>query len=260
MRKEDGLLIKRTEQAIRELEEDYDEADFAEQIDKKAIKRNIHLEILTCETIIEECKIEVNDSSIEDIIATLNLVYHMKLKKNEPLAALVKLDQVTSKFLSSKKHNKKVDEALLDAYRKDMKLIVGIKNALHLRVQQLDKLKKWFIIPQVLLISKYEKYIETLSALEKKMKKDFQYMSDLVTTYIVESFHYVYLYYSYIIKYFLYSDNEIVLVEVASSIDRFIKIMKPIKEKTSLKNENLRNFYVIYEFNLLKQRIMNHYK
>jgi hypothetical protein len=260
MKKEDQLLIKRTEQAIKELEEDYARADFSSEAEKKSVKRDVCLEILTFESIIEDCKNEAESSDIDELIATLNLVYHMKLDKEDSSSALVKLDQVTSKFLSSKKYEIDVDEELLAAYRADMKLIAGINEALNLRILQLDKEKKFFIIPQVLLISKYEKYIETLSALEEKMRKNFTIMSDTVTSYIVESFHYIYLYYSYIIKYFLYTKNQIVLVDLAASIDRFIEIMHPLHEYTSLKNENLRNFYVIYELNVLKKSIIGYYE
>lgn len=260
MRKEDQLLIERTKQAIKELETEYKELDFSSDTDKKRPKKDLGLEILTFENIIEECKSEAESSNIDEIIATLNLVYHMTLEKSDSSSALVKLDQVTSKFLSSKKYNINVDENLLSRYRSDMKFIKSIKEALVLRIKQLEKEKKFFIIPQSLLISKYEKFIDTLVLLEEKMMKNFNFMSEMVTSYIVESFHYIYLYYSYITKYFLYTKNQILLVDLAASIDRFIKIMYPLQENTSLKNENLRNFYVIYEFNALKQSIINYYE
>ena len=261
MTREDILLLERSKIALDELHEEYHDIDVDEEDLKKVLyKHDIHLEILTCESIIDDCKIEVQNSSIEEIEAIVDVVYHMKLHQEGDKNTLVKLDEVTSKFLSSKKHKQNVDENVLASYRKDMNLILGIKSILEDRVDQLHKEKTWFIFSNSALIKEYEKYLASFSLLESKMLQRFNFMSELVTNYIVESFHYIYLYFSYMIKYFIQTENQLILVEIAASIDRFIHIMQPLVKESSLKNENLRNFYVIYELNVLKDQIIDHYE
>ncbi len=137
MTEEDEQLIQKCDIVLEDLHGVYDNIKLTIEAEEEGgYKPNIHLEILTCETIIEECKEEVHISSIDDIQATLNLVYHMKLGEGQKdTRTLVKLDQVTEKFLSSTKHNQIADEMTLSQYRKDIDLILGIKAILHGRLR-----------------------------------------------------------------------------------------------------------------------------
>lgn len=262
MTEEDVELIEKCDIVLEDLHTVYDNIELTtEEEQEGGYKRNPHLEILTCETIIEECKEEVAMNSTDDIQATLNLVYHMKLGEGQKdTRTLIKLDEVTEKFLSSSKHNQIADESTLSQYRKDIDLIIGIKTILYSRLEAVKQEKKWYLFPKSILAHKYATIIEEFSALEARIQECFAFTSEIISTYIIESFHYVYLYFSYIIKYFLQSDNQLVLVEIAASIDRFINVLQPLVKSTSLKNENLRNFYVIYEFKVLKDRIIKHYE
>ena len=261
MKQEDNLLLERTSMVLADLEAAYTSMDLENikgEIHKP--KHDIHLEILTCESIIKECAVEVESSSLEEIVETVKVVYHMNLSSSVEENSLLKLDEVTSKFLSSKKHKYEVNEEVLDAFREDMHLLLAVKDALNLRVSQLKKEKKWLFFIDRSLIEQYQKLLASFAALETKMLTAFNFMSELVTSYIVESFHYIYLCFAYMIKFFKQTNNQLVLVEIAASIDRFINIMQPLVKDTSLKNENLRNFYVIYELNVLKEKIVEHYE
>lgn len=261
MTKEDILLLQHCQVALEDLQSDYQQIGLnVQQLPVKLPVHDIHLEILTCESIIDDCKVEVQQSSLEEIVEIVKVVYHMDLSQSDQKNGLLKLDQVTSKFLSSTKHKKDVDEVVLARFREDMNLILGIKEILQARVDQLHKEKTWFIFSNTALIKEYERYISSFADIETQMLTCFNFMSELVTSYIVESFHYIYLYFSYMIKYFTGTGNQLVLVEVAASIDRFINIMQPLVKETSLRNENLRNFYVIYELNALKEKIIDHYE
>lgn len=261
MTEEDLVVINRCKQTLADLHKEYDGLNFYLQEDKKAAKNDIYLEILTFESIIGECKDEVSNSSLEEIKETLNLVYHMKLGKNgADVSTLVKLDEVTSKFLSSKKLEQDIDEDLLAHFRSDMDLILGIKEILEDRLFYVRQKRRWFFFSYTHLIHDYEKLLADFDLIEAKIKEKFTQASEIITSYIVDSFHYIYLYFSYIIKYFLHAQNQLVLVEIAASIDRFINVMQPLVKSTTLKNKNLRNFYVIYELKMLKERIIKHYE
>lgn len=259
---EDITLIQQCETTLETLRGEYDLIDYDYENTKKVIsKHDIYLEILSCETIIQECKTEADESSIDEIQQTLNLVYHMELGKKELRdSTLVKLDQVTSKFLSSKRYKDHVDETLLNQYREDMELLSGVEEVIISRLRRVSKEKTWFFFPHTVLIHKYENILKEIEVLEDKIVEAFAFMSEMITSYIVESFHYIYLYFCYIIKYFLNTDNQLLLVDIAASLDRFIKVMQPLKKSTTLKNQNLRNFYVIYELKVLKDLIIQHYE
>lgn len=261
MTREDILLLQRSQEALDDLQSDYQNIELnLQELPKTLPDHDIHLEILTCQSIIEDCKIEIQQSSLEEIVEIVKVVYHMDLSQPAQEGGLLKLDQVTLKFLSSTKHKQDVDEAVLAKFREDMKLILGIKEILQTRVEHLHKEKTWFVFSNSAVIKEYDRYISAFSALEAQILSTFNFMSELVTSYIVESFHYIYLYFSYMIKYFMGIGNQLVLVELAACIDRFINIMQPLVKETGLKNENLRNFYVIYEFNVLKDMIIEHYE
>jgi hypothetical protein len=262
MTPEDALFIERCQTTLADLHATYDDLDLSlEEKQENLNHRDIYLEILTCETIIDECKAEVDSSSLEEIEANLNLVYHMDLDQHDGHEnTLVKLDQVASKFLSSQKYKQDVDEKLLAHHREDMDLILGIKEVLQDRLFILRQEKRWFFFPKTIAIHKYEKVLQEFETVEVEIRENFTRISEIITTYIVESFHYIYLYFSYVIKYFFYTDNQLVLVEIAATIDRFINVMQPLVKTTTLKNENLRNFYVIYEFKVLKDLIIEHYE
>ena len=261
MIREDILLLQRCKEALDDLQSDYQMMGLnVKELPKSLPQHDIHLEILTCETIIDDCKLEIEKSSLEEIVEVVKVVYHVDLNKLDQDNGLLKLDAVISKFLSSSKHKKDVDELVLARFREDMNLILGIKDMLQHRVDQLHKEKTWFIFSNSALIKEYEQYLSSFTDIEMQMLTCFSFMSEMVTSYIVESFHYIYLYFSYLIKYFIGTGNQLVLVEIAASIDRFINIMQPLVKETSLKNENLRNFYVIYELNVLKEQIIEHYE
>lgn len=261
MTKEDILLLEHCQVALDDLRSEYHQVGVnVQQPPAKLPTHDIHLEILTCESIIEKCKLEVKQSNLEEIVEIVKVVYHMDLAQYDQDNGLLALDEVTSKILSSKKYTKDVDEAVLARFREDMALILAIKKILQERVDQLHKEKTWFIFSNTALIKEYDRFLSSFSAIETQMLTYFNYMSELVTSYIVESFHYIYRYFSYMIKYFIGRDKQLVLVEIAASIDRFINIMQPLVKETSLKNENLRNFYVIYELNVLKDQIIEHYE
>ena len=262
MTQEDEIIIQRCESTLADLHKEYDEVHLSlDETVKPPKHSDIYLEILTCENIIEECKEEVSRSSLQEIQENLNLVYHMKLGQNDGHEnTLVKLDQVASKFLSSKKYKQDVDEKLLDRHREDMDFILNIKKVLQDRLFVLRQERKWFIFPKTVVIHRYEKILDDFEVIEAEIIKNFTRISEIITAYIVESFHYIYLYFSYIIKYFLHAGNQLVLVEIAASIDRFMNVMQPLVKTSTLKNENLRNFYVIYEFKVLKDIITKHFE
>ncbi len=261
MTEEDLVVIEHCKKTLSDLHKEYDALNLYEKESKKAVKHDIYLEIATCESIIDECRDEVNSSSLEEIKEMLNVVYHMQLgEHNGRESALVKLDEITSKFLSSKKYKENVNEKLLEGFRSDMDLILGIKEILEDRLFVVRHKRRWFFFPQTILIQRYEKLLADFESIEVKIRENFTRVSEIITSYIVESFHYIYLYFSYIIRYFLHAENQLVLVEIAASIDRFINVMQPLVKSTTLKNENLRNFYVIYELNTLKELIVKHYE
>ena len=224
------------------------------------VTQDVHLQILSFENIIKECQAQVMNNTLEEIEDTLKLVYHIDLKKNGSKDAIKKLNEIADIYLSSKKEDQNIDEHLLEDYRQDLKLVDAALTAISLREDYYayEGIKRIFIPKK--LLKQYQSIKEDLEALRENMRGCYQLMHNLVTEHIVESFHYIYLYFLYIISYFRAKNDEMIILEIVAILDRFIDIMKPLSESINLKQEHLRNSYVIYELSLLKEELLSLYK
>lgn len=260
MQETDRILMKRLLETQKNLHRHYDSIDTELLKRQKVTKsQDVHLQILSFENIIKECQSQVFDNSLEEIEATLSLVYHVNMSQNGTEEAIKKLHEIATIYLSSKRKTQNIDEHLLEDYRTDMELVTAAIKSIENRLYYFDHLGwKWLFRPKQLL-KDYQLIKEDLETLSENMSGCYEIMHYTVTEHIVESFHYIYLYFLYLISYFRAKCNETAILEVVAVLDRFIEVMKPLSESINLKKEHLRNSYVVYELTLLKDELLSFY-
>lgn len=261
MKEEDKKLLERLHALQDDLHTRYSFMDSRQALEEHSkVTQDVHIQILSFENIIKECQAQVFDNTLEEIEATLKLVYHIDLKEDGSKAAVGKLNEIAAIYLSSKKDGKDIDEYLLEDYRQDLKVVEAALKAISVRERHYayEGLKRIFTPKK--LLKQYQTIKKDLEGLRDTMQGCYRLMHNIITKHIVDGFHYIYLYFLYIINYFRAKNDEIVILEIVAVLDRFIDIMKPLSESIHLKQEHLRNSYVIYELSLLKEELLALYK
>lgn len=256
----DSKLFEDAQSVLDELYLRYPAVQHSAENDKTPFNKDLYSQINNFEATIRECKEVAQSHTVDEVIENLSVIYHMDITEDETGTAMQKLDEVCSKFLISNKLGYPVDETLLKQYRKDIELVLAVIKALQLRIVQLGQQRQWFFFPKTKLIQSYEALAEKMQTVKRRISESFNRMSRLLTMHIVESFHYIYLFFLYIIKYFISTGNQLILVEIAAVLDRFIKVVQPLNVSSLLQGENLRNSYIVYELNLLKDHIISYYE
>ncbi|KIM11937.1 MAG: hypothetical protein KU37_03555 [Sulfuricurvum sp. PC08-66] len=253
----DRTLLAKLEEAKSYFEEVYGAIDSAKYHEKDAsVRGDVGLEITTFQSIIAECKEEVASNTIEEIVQILEVVYHLSLQKGTVEPIRQKLTQIDEKFLHLRRDEVTIDEERLRRYREDIVLLDSIVEAIGVRRKALEAKKEWLFFRDTALLEQYEMYAKSFAQHVERVTILFSFHSALLGNYIVESFHYLYLFFSYAISYFIATGNALVLVEIAASIDRYVEVMRPLRKSGALKREYLRNSYVMQELGLLREQIL----
>lgn len=259
MDSKDTQLYAKIEQSYESLQKAYGYID-KERIKtrKPSNKKNIHLELRTFEALIDEAKEEVEENEIEDIENILQIVYHIDVKEDYVVHIKAKVDELNTRYLSTTKENKSVNEEMLQSYRVDILLVDAIINAIENRMYQLEHGKRWFHFSHDKVMKHYQQSLENFQKLRNNMVGCFELMSRMVTSYIVESFHYLYLFFVYTIKFLVTKGEQMLLIEIAATIERYKKVLKPLRETGGLEKGVLKNSYMIQEFSDLQTVVKNH--
>jgi len=72
---------------------------------------------------------------------------------------------------------------------------------------------------------------------------------------IIENFYNIYIFFSFLISLSIEKNKEMLLIEIANRLDRYIEVIEPSFSGRFLHHEDMIYHYAIYEFNELKNQI-----
>lgn len=211
------------------------------------------LQIKAFDTIVEECKKEVSSSTTEKMSHVLKLLYDLE---TDPFD-YENIGQAMEKF----SHNQLHDNAtgITATHIESMKAVIeNIEDVLKSLVAEYKTLekrgKKWYVFqgrrPKIIA-----NFIRQLSKLKSSLELQIEYDAKKLAELIIDDFYNVYIFFSYLIHFSIAQNQQLLSIEIANFLDKYIKIIKPIFNKRSLKSQDMLYHYILYELRELKVTI-----
>lgn len=211
------------------------------------------LQIKAFDTIVNECKKEVQSSSTKKMSHILKLLYDIE---TDPFD-YNEIGKAMENFSSSQlKHNL---SGISASHIEDMGVMVdNISNVLNSLVAEYQNLakenKKWYVFqgkrPKVIAT-----LIQDLSKLKSNLELQMEYDAKKLTELIIDDFYNIYIFFSYLIHFAISQNQQLLSIEIANFLDKYIQIINPIFNKRSLKSQDMLYHYVLYELRELKVTI-----
>lgn len=230
--------------------------DFSDEEKQELAKVPTPLQIKAFNTIVSECKNEIANSSTEKMSGILHLLYNIETEPfvSENISKNIE-DFVTIKLSPSALY---VTESEIYIMNKITENIDTLCHSLVTEQRRLNiRSKKWHVYnknARDLVAQNYKR----LATLKKKIEFQIEYNSRQIADLVIEDFYNIYIFFSYIIRMALVKKQELLTIEIANFIDRFINIINHIFNNRHLKNQDMLYYYVVYELNELKTKIYNH--
>ncbi len=126
-------------------------------------------------------------------------------------------------------------------------LSIEYKNTLHVS-------SKWYRFEGGKL-KKLRKLLKTLLNLKEKLEAKLESDSKKISFTIIENFYNLYIFFSFLISLAIKKRREILLIEIANRLDRYIDVIEPSFSGRFLYHDDMIYHYAIYEIKELKQSI-----
>lgn len=118
----------------------------------------------------------------------------------------------------------------------------------------MKKSRNWYVF-NGLRRKKLEKLLSQLMGLKTNVEKQMEYDSKELAKFIIDNFYNTYIFFSFLIRISTVQSKQILLIEIANCIDRYINVIEPIFNHRRLKSQDMLYHYVMYEFKELKAHI-----
>lgn len=211
------------------------------------------LQIKAFDNIVYECKQEVRNSTPKKMSHILKLLYDVETEPFDPHAVNNTMETFSQKQLQNNKIG--ITATQIDDMATIVDNIDDVLNGLMSEYKNLNKRnKKWYVFqgnkPKII-----GNIIRELAALRKKLKLQMEYDAKKIAEIIIDDFYNIYIFFSYLIYFSISQNKQLLSIEIANFLDRYIKIINPIFNNRSLKNQDMFYHYVLYELRELKVTI-----
>lgn len=214
------------------------------------------LQLKSFNAIINECKDEIKNSTIEKKIGILRLLYNIECNPFNPDTISQSLDDfVTSQLKPANLNNTEDDLKNMSKIVDDIKVI---QESLILEVKRLEKESKKFYVFNRYKRKKIYKYFGILSSLKSQIYLQLEYDAKNLAKNIINDFYNTYIFLSYLLSLCFANRQQILAIEIANAADRYINIINLIFNDRHLKNQDMLYYYLIYELNEMKDYIYQH--
>jgi len=212
------------------------------------------LKIKSFDALVVECKEEIKEADKDQMEHVLKLLFNVDINREDDT------DNDLEKFINSQISNNSIDaneKSILSLKN----LILNIDNIGHSIIIEykkcLENNKKWYIF-NTKKIEKYNVLIQKLKDLKNSLEKRLEVDSKKISFFIVENFYNSYIFFSFMINLAVLEKKELLLIEIASSIERYVDIIEPSFNHRALQQKDMLYHYTIYELLELKKDIFNH--
>jgi len=250
------MKLKKLQEKIDELEATCKIFTINDNEEKPDDTTNMALKIKSFDALVVECKEEIKEADKDQMEHVLKLLFGVNIHKESE----DDIDDDLEKFINSQISNNSIDV--------NEKSILSLKNL----ISNIDNIgltiiidykkcvennKKWYIF-NTLKIQKYNVLIQKLKDLKDSLEGRLEVDSKKISFFIVENFYNSYIFFSFMINLAVLEKKELLLIEIASSIERYVNIIEPSFNHRALQQKDMLYHYTIYELLELKKYIFNH--
>jgi hypothetical protein len=202
---------------------------------------NMALKVKAFNEIVTECKDEVESSDTQHKIHILKLLYGLEIDEYELASVDDSLDDYVSGQIDNT--NMEVNERKINTLKSILSDVNGIIEELSIEYKNtLHVSSKWYRFEGGKL-KKLRKLLKTLLNLKEKLEAKLESDSNL------------YIFFSFLISLAIKKRREILLIEIANRLDRYIDVIEPSFSGRFLYHDDMIYHYAIYEIKELKQSI-----
>lgn len=214
------------------------------------------LQIKAFNAIVNECKEELNNITMEKMSGVLRLLYNIESEPFElEKISIAMEDFVNKQLISNSLH---VTEPYLNSMKSVVQNINIIYELLLAKQKQSQKeSKKWYVFNKNKRVQ-ISQSLQKLSKLKKSIELQMEFDSKELVNHIINDFYNIYIFFSYIIHMSIAQEEELLTIEIANALDRYIKIINLIFNGRHLKHQDMLYYYAVYELNELKDIIYSH--
>ncbi len=214
------------------------------------------LQVKAFNGIVSECKEEIEDSDFKKMSGVLKLLYNLDL---EPFVS-ENVSKRIDTFLTTKLCNDSLDigETQIQNMEKLVKNIDYLCNIINAEFLKLKKKEKKLFGSNKKTQRKLRENFQTLLELKQKIQLQMEYSSKQIADNIIDDFYNIYIFFSYIIQILIEKKQQLLSIEVANFLDRYINVTKYIFNNRQLKSQDMIYYYAVYELDELKKSIYEH--
>lgn len=213
------------------------------------------IQIKAFDAIVNECKDEISHASLEKMASSLSLLYNLNIQPFDAEVISQKIEEFVSKQLNSEKIE--TNEKKIKMMQNIVENIDQIREALAKELKKIHKeSQKWYVFNS----SKRKNYSDLYrraTVLKKNIELQMEYESKDIAQVIIDDFYNIYIFFSYLIHLCIKHNQQLLSIEIADFLDRYIKIINHIFNNRHLKAQDMLYYYVIYELDELRNLIYN---
>ncbi len=206
---------------------------------------------------IAECKKELKNSSLEKMKSALKLLFDLEIDEfnadvmSKYIRTFANIQLDSGLFLITEKHLLKMQHTLDN--------IDAIYQYLLTRQSIIDTKQKDYVFKYG---SKEEKLLSLNLAKLENLRDNIRFQAEFnakaIADKIIDDFHDIYIFFLFSIYITIAQKEELLSIEIANEIDRFIKVISYVFNERTLKNQDMLYYYATYELNELKHLIYSH--
>ncbi|WP_024953776.1 hypothetical protein [Sulfurospirillum arcachonense] len=218
----------------------------------------ILLKIKAFNEIIRDCKNEINSSDKEHMEHVLKILFSLVIDKEN----IKNTDYDLESFINSQINGDfaTVNEKRILSLKNIISNVDSVIEILAIEYKNLVFInKKWYRFKRREL-KRYEEHLTRLMSLKEKLEIQLENDSKIISFSIIENFYNSYIFFSFLINLSILERREILLIEVANSIDRYIDVIEPSFNKRLLQHQDMIYHYAIYELKELKNKVFTYLK
>lgn len=208
---------------------------------------NLALRVKAFDEIIKECKEEVSAASEEHMEHVLKLLYGMEINEDESLDKYIS-QQIDNEYME-------VNETKIKSLKMILANIEDVIDSLRLEYKNILHVnKEWYSFKSNKL-KEYATFLKRLVALKESLEIQLEEDSKKISLSIIDDFYSLYIFFSFLIHLSIKKEKEILLIEIASKLDRYIEVIEPSFSDRFLHHNDMLYHYAIYEIKELKDKI-----
>ncbi len=242
------VLTDEIEQIVQECDVFLSTKDFSDEQKQELVKTPSNLQIKAFNTIVNECKEEAQGASFERMSGVMKLLYDIEIKPFYPK----RISKHLHKFLGEKLYPKNL--SISETNIEDMICIVkNIEQVCHGILNYVQEKNHKAMDSQK--VDELKEALAKLVDLKQKIEYQIEHDAKKIADNIVDDFYNVYIFFTYILRMCMLKNQQLLSVELASFLDRYINVINYTFSKRHLKSQDMIYYYVAYELNELQLKI-----